>query len=110
LPKISHANLREHFWNADVVVDQFSRYGVFGVTTLEAIACGRPTLTHASSQYDEFKDFPLKDCNNVENVVENIEKASKELWEKEYAYLNKYHSPQKIGKKLADLYSQLSKK
>ncbi len=105
LPKVSHQGLREYYWKADVVLDQFT-YGVLGMAALEAISCGRPVITYASSEYKELADFPLKDANTTEKIAEAL-KTSEEIREKEYNYLMKYHSPEKVAKNVARIYAEL---
>jgi glycosyltransferase involved in cell wall biosynthesis len=93
LPKVSHERLGEYYWDADVVIDRF-KLGSLGMVSLEAIACGRPVLTYVSSEYSEYKDFPLKDVNTEEKIVNAMTDAAGDLWEKEHAYLETNH---KIG-------------
>lgn len=103
LPKIEHDRIREYYWSADIVVDQF-KSGVFGMVSLEAIACGRPTITYISSEYSEYEDFPLKNVNTEERVISAIGIADAKLWQKEYAYLEKNHKPEIVVRKLMRIY------
>lgn len=106
LPQVSHQNLNEYYWNADVVFDQF-KAGTYGLTSLEAIASGRPTITYASSKYEEYEDFPLKDINTTDRIVEAISGSYKELWKKQYDYLIKHHRPEKVTERLSSIYRDL---
>ncbi|MBX5327002.1 MAG: glycosyltransferase [Candidatus Bathyarchaeia archaeon] len=108
LPKVPHQNLNVYFWNADLVLDQF-KAGTFGMTSLEAIACGVPTITNVSSKHEAYKDFPIKDVNTVETLTEAIENLSPQLWEAEYAYLKQNHDPQKIANRVLQVYKDLVK-
>jgi len=90
LPKFPHNRLNEYYWNADVVIDQF-KLGSLGMVSLEAIACGRPVITYVSSEYSEYRNFPLKDVDTSEEIVSAITDASFELWQKEYNYLERNH-------------------
>jgi len=45
LPETPHENIRNYYWNADVVMDRFM-LGSLGMVSLEAIACGRPVLNY----------------------------------------------------------------
>jgi len=108
LPKIRHEDLREYYWKADIVFDQF-RLGVIGMIALEAIACGRPAITFISSQHPEYEDFPLKDVDTVDKVVAALGSASPKLWEGEYKYLIENHEPRKVGKRLGDIYTSLNR-
>lgn len=106
LPKTSHENIREYYWNADVVIDRF-KLGSLGMISLEAIACGRPVITYVSSEYPEYEDFPLKEVKKEEDVVEAIRNATVPLWEKEYAYLQKNHDAKAITNKILSIYKNL---
>lgn len=103
LQKAPHKNLREYYWNADVVVDRF-KLGSLGMVSLEAIACGRPVITYVSSEYSEYKGFPLKDVNTEEEIAEAICNASTKLWEREYLYLKDKHDPYKIANYVEEVY------
>jgi glycosyltransferase involved in cell wall biosynthesis len=106
LPKVPHEKLNEYYWNADLVIDRF-KLGSLGMVSLEAMACGRPVVTYVSSEYPEYKDFPLKDVNNEKMIVSAINNATAELWEKEYAYLEKIHKTSDVVKRLLQLYEVL---
>jgi glycosyltransferase involved in cell wall biosynthesis len=106
LPRTSHEGMREYYWSVNLVIDQFT-YGVLGMITLEAIASGRPVLTFASSVYDAYKDFPLEDVNTIERIAEAMKNCSQELWKEEYNYLTIHHVPEKIAKRVNDIYVQL---
>ena len=109
LPRIAHEDIREYYWNADLVLDQF-RCGVMGNVFLEAIACGRPAIGYVSSTYPEYKGLPLKDVDSSEKLVRTIEsiKDLSELWKTQYAYLKAYHDPGAIVKKTLKLYELCS--
>lgn len=107
LPKVSHQNLNTYYWDADLVIDQFIG-GVFGLTALEAIACGRPAITSISSKHETYQNFPLKDVNTVERIIETIENLSPKLWEEEYAYLKQNHDPDKIANHLVKIYQEVT--
>jgi glycosyltransferase involved in cell wall biosynthesis len=106
LSKVLHERLNEYYWSAHVVIDQF-RLGSLGMISLEAIACGRPVVTYISSEYPEYRNFPLKDVDTEEKVVSAILNADIKLWRKEYAYLEKNHKPEVIVKKLLNIYSDV---
>jgi glycosyltransferase involved in cell wall biosynthesis len=89
-----------------VVIDRF-KLGSLGMVSLEAIACGRPVITYASSEYPEYLNFPLKDVNTCEEIVNAVADASFELWQKEYNYLEKNHKPEAIVKRLVHVYNEV---
>jgi glycosyltransferase involved in cell wall biosynthesis len=109
LPKVHHQNLNEYYWAADLVIDQF-KAGTFGLTTLEAIACGRPAITYASSRYEAYKGFPLKDVNTTEQIVEALKAPLPKLWKSEHNYLKQNHDPEKIVKGLLQIYENITRK
>jgi glycosyltransferase involved in cell wall biosynthesis len=106
LPKVSHERLNEYYWNADIVIDRL-KLGSLGMVSLEAIACGRPVITYVSSEFHEYKDFPLKDVNSEDKVAEAIQKADNDLWRKQYNYLMMNHETNAILEKLLGLYESL---
>jgi len=106
LKKVPHEKTREYYWNSDVVIDRF-KLGSLGMVSLEAIACGRSVITFVSSEYLEYKDFPLKDVDTEEKVVSAILNAGLKLWQKECAYMEKNHKPAVIVEKLLNIYSHV---
>jgi len=106
LPATSHEKMRDYFWNTDIVIDRF-KLGSLGMISLEAISCGRPVLSFISSDYDAYKDFPIKDIDSVEKLVKTIENLSTKLWEAEYAYLKKHHDSKLIAKRITKIYENI---
>ena len=105
LPKVPHERLNEYYWSVDVVIDRF-KLGSLGMVSLEAIACGRSVVTYVSSEYSNYKDFPLKDVSEEEEIASAINGATPKLWEKEYAYLMKNHSHDVIITELIKIYKK----
>ena len=105
LPKVPHERLNEYYWSADVVIDRF-KLGSLGVVSLEAIACCRPVVVYVSSEYPNYKDFPLKDLYEEDRIASAINGATPKLWEKEYAYLMKNHSNNVIIPELIKIYKE----
>jgi len=106
LPKVPHDQVNKYYWSADVVIDQF-KVGSLGLVSLEAIACGRPVITHVSSTYSQYKDFPLKDVDTVDKVIEAVQSASPKLWTAEYDYLSKNHKPEKVVNKVMGIWRRV---
>lgn len=106
LSKVPHKDLNTYYWNADLVVDQFV-FGVFGLTSLEAIACGRPVVISVSSKYEVYKNFPLKDVDTLERIIQTIENLSPTLWKAEYDYLMQNHDPKKIAHRVNEIYQEV---
>ncbi|MEM1725539.1 MAG: glycosyltransferase, partial [Candidatus Bathyarchaeia archaeon] len=106
LPKVPHQKMREYYWDNDIIIDQF-KVGSLGMVSLEAIACGRPAITYVSTKYPEYKDFPLKDVNTEEKIIDSIIGLNTKIWQEENAYLKKHHKPENIVKKLLKIYDSL---
>jgi len=107
LPKVSHEEVRNYYWNSDVVIASIGA-GVLGMVALEAIACGRPVITYVSSQYPEYKDFPLKDVNTKEEIAEAIDNVNTKLWQKEFAYMEKNHRAEEVAKRISHIYNDIA--
>jgi glycosyltransferase involved in cell wall biosynthesis len=106
LPKVSHEKLNEYYWNADVVIDRFT-LGSLGVVSLEAIACGRPVVSYVSSEFQEYRNFPLKDVHTEDKVANAIKGADELLWKKEYSYLKTEHSVGIVLERLIKIYDSM---
>jgi len=105
LPKVSHEKLNEYYWNSDIVIDRFA-LGSLGLVSLEAIACGRPAIAWVSSEYPEYKDFPLKDLHEEENIARVIKDVPTTLWKKEYSYLENNHLPSIVIPIVLNIYKE----
>jgi glycosyltransferase involved in cell wall biosynthesis len=108
LPKAAHQKLNQYYWSADVVIDRF-KLGSLGVISLEAIACGRPVVTYVASEFEEYEEFPLKDVHTEEAVASAVERATSDLWEKQYSYLVKNHKPEVCAEKVLEIYNSLKR-
>lgn len=106
LEKTSRTSVSEYYWNADVVVDQFTS-GCAGMVSLEAIACGRPAVTYVSSEYPEYGDFSVKDIRTEDDIAEAVMSANEDVWKKQHEYLVKNHEVNVAVKRLLDIYRSL---
>jgi glycosyltransferase involved in cell wall biosynthesis len=106
LPKVAHERMSKYYWDADVVIDRF-KLGSLGMVSLEAITCGRPIVAYVSSKYLQYTDFPLKDVDTIDKIVDAITSISPELWESEYNYLIKHHVPEEVAKCMSNIYVRL---
>ena len=68
---------------------------------------GRPVVAYVSSEYRQYNDFPLKDVNTVDQIVNTIKSMSLKLWKAEYNYLSKYHAPEGVVKRMSNIYVRL---
>jgi glycosyltransferase involved in cell wall biosynthesis len=97
LEKISHENMSKYSWNLHAVIESFN-LSSFSMVSLNTIACDRLIITFVSSDYQEFKDFHLRDINTKENIANAILNADTKLWSKQYVYLEKNPQPEVVVK------------
>jgi len=109
LPTHPREKMQEYYWNSDIVFDQF-KFGCAGMISLEAIACGRPAITYVTSEYQEYKSFPLKDLVSEKQIAEATLEADDALWKKEYEYVMENHKPEPVLKKLLAVYDSVIKR
>jgi glycosyltransferase involved in cell wall biosynthesis len=105
LQRKPHSELNEYYWNADVVIDRFT-LGSVGLVSLEAVACGRPALVYVSSEYSEYKDFPLKNLKDETEIANLIQDMPSNLWEGEHSYVEKTHMPEVVVPALLRIYKE----
>jgi glycosyltransferase involved in cell wall biosynthesis len=108
LPVVPHEKLNEYFWSADLVMDQFQA-GVFGLISLEAIACGRPVVTYISSKYPEHENLLLKDIDSSEKIIEAIKNMNNltRILENQYSYFKENHNAKTVAAKMLRIYEEL---
>jgi|GEM_PF-4912880 len=68
LPRLSQEQMRERFRSADMAIGQL-QLGAIGVTELEAMSCGLPTIAHF--EYDKAYEVsvPIVKASNAEEVM-----------------------------------------
>jgi len=111
LPPVPRNLLPNYYWNADTVIAAIGVGGTLGMVALEAIACGRPVVTRVSSQFPEYRDFPLLDISTPEEIAEAIlSSRSEDLWKKEYHYFRLHHDPKKVTEKFMKIYHDLNRR
>jgi glycosyltransferase involved in cell wall biosynthesis len=108
LPKVPHEHINEYYWNNDMIVDQFL-CECPGMTSLEAIACGRPAITNISSDLPELAEFPLKGVNSEDKIVAAVRAAfaNDRILIEEQNYVAKYHKPEAVVAKLMKIYDSV---
>jgi len=105
---VLHSNMPEYYWSADVVIASIGIGGTLGMVALEAIACGRPVIARVSSEFSEYKAFPLLDISAPEDIADAILSLRDEnVWKKEYEYFKSNHNPDKITKRFMKIYNDL---
>jgi len=108
LPPVPHADMPEYYWSADTVIASIGIGGTLGMAALEAIACGRPVITRVSSDFSEYKVFPLLDISTPEEIADAILSSRDEnLWKKEHEYFRSYHNSKKVTKRFMKIYHDL---
>lgn len=110
LPPIAHSKINRYYWKYDAIIASIGIGGTLGMVALEAIACGRPVIAHVSSEFPEYKNFPLLDVSTKDQLIKAIltlKAHSHELWEKEHSYYCKFHDSKKIVERLIKIYTDL---
>lgn len=99
---------------ADIVIDQL-KVGWYGGFAVEVMRMGKPVIAYISDISLSFigrelkNDLPIINANisNIYNVLQDIIKEKEKLQyisQKSYEYVNKYHDPIIIAKKLYNEY------
>ncbi len=103
-----HDEMPRYYWDADVVIASIGVGGTLGMVALEAIACGRPVVARVSSEFSEYKSFPLLDVSTPEDIASAVISArDARLWEEEYQYVQSFHDPNRVSKRLMKIYTHL---
>lgn len=105
LPPVAHFNMPKYYWNVDAVVASIGIGGTLGMVALEAIACGRPVITRVSSDFSEYKDFPLLDVSTSEDIVDAVLSLDEDTWKREYAYFKSNHNPERVTRRFLQIYN-----
>lgn len=111
---VTHAQLKEEYIKADVVVDQLNRW--YGTVSVEAMALGRPVVcglqTHLCNYDERYKNLPIinADIYNIYNVLKDILEGKYDLEaigkaSREYAM--EVHDVKSVTKQLIELYETL---
>ncbi len=107
LQPVHRSKIRELYWNHDVIMDQFI-VGCPGMVSLEAISCGTPSITHVSSDIEEYEKLPIKGVNSEEKIIEVLKSHDlKEIWKKQYEYVKENHNLPDLMKQVDRLYKEL---
>lgn len=111
LPLQRHAQMREKYLDADVVCTDFN-LGVAVMTTLEAMACGRPVIQFIEETfYQKFTIPPVHNAKTPEEIAEGLEyfmdvNKRKKWVEKQSEYIHEVHDPKKIVKRIMEIYEE----
>jgi glycosyltransferase involved in cell wall biosynthesis len=120
LPFLDKADLIAQFKSVDVVIEQIAPWiGSFGLTTIEAMACGRPLIHCADEKlvkqcYGEMP--PLMNASSVHDVAKALEqlysseRLRKQVGEGCLKWAQKHHDTAKITDDLIGHYENVLKK
>ncbi len=104
----------EYYQNSDCVVDHVG-WGMVSQTTLEGLACGKPTLANMSSSVERlFPDIPAFNVGSEEDCYNKLKKLieDKEFYQKTASYSREWidsnWSIQALGGKILDFIATLS--
>lgn len=112
-PNLTQEQVRDEISKCDVYVDEL-RVGSYGVTAIEALASGKPTMTFIRedivSQFPS--ELPLINTNpdtiydNLKYLILNPEKRV-EIGKKSRAYVEKYHYVDVVVEDMIKLYREV---
>jgi len=99
---------------ADIIIDQL-KVGWYGGFAVEAMRMGKPIIAYISDTSLSFIDDGLKNdlpiinanINNIDTILKDLvvnKEKLRYISEKSYEYVNQYHDPLKIAKKLYNEY------
>lgn len=115
-PNLTQKQVRRIIGTCDIYVDQL-RCGSHGVTAVEAMASGKPTITFIRDDLIEKypEDLPIVNANpdTIYNKLKMLIKDSElrhEIGIKSRKYIEKYHSLEVIGPKLLEIYREIGLK
>jgi len=111
--------MRDFYNAADVVLDQFSRIGVFGTVVPEALACGKPVVLNFQRDRHVWCYGEPPPCINAESeldvearVGELLEDAShrRRVGECGLAWFLAHHSTTVVGQRHIDVYQRIAER
>lgn len=116
LKNISQIEVYKEISQTDIYIDEL-RCGAHGVTAVEAMASGKPTITFIRDDLIEKypKDLPIVNANpdtiydKLKILIKDAE-LRHEIGIKSRKYVEKYHSLEVIGPKLLEIYREIGLK
>lgn len=114
---ISHAELKRHYYECDLFIDQV--LGGYGTAAIEAMAIGRPTISYLRDVHFNESSFPeglpiiRAHKDNVYEVLRETLKqkeAFPRIGEESRMFVEKYHDVEVIAARLQKIYTNLHAK
>ncbi|MFH1656261.1 MAG: glycosyltransferase [Candidatus Nealsonbacteria bacterium] len=114
LPKMK---LAQYYNASDLVIDQF-RYGHFGTTSPEAMACGKPVINQFDWEINKWawqEKPPIVPAESSFEIFKAMEQLSKdknlrqELGKKGRNWMEKHHNWELVAQKQIDIYQEILK-
>src|SRR5690606_18611086 len=109
---VTHAELKEEYKSADIVIDQLNPW--YGTVSVEAMALGRPVICGyhkhlISYDYDTYKDLPIinADVHNIYYVLKDVLDKKYNLMEigiESRKFVEKSHDLNNVTNKLIKIY------
>jgi len=115
-PNLTQKQMKKVISTCDIYIDEL-RCGSYGVTAVEAMASGKPTITFIRDDLIEKypKDLPIVNANpdtiydKLKMLIKDAELRHK-IGMKSRKYVEKYHSLEVIGPKLLEIYKEIGLK
>ncbi|WP_374187740.1 glycosyltransferase family 4 protein (plasmid) [Priestia aryabhattai] len=111
--KIPYEKMQKIYKHADIIVDQL-REGVFGVTSLEGMAQGKPVICHIREDLVQTfpSDLPIFNANpdTIYSALEKLITSPElrfELGVKGRKYIEKHHDSRVIAQQIGEVYKKI---
>ncbi len=110
--KVPHKDINQFISQFDIIIGQL-KAGAIGVSELEVMMQGIPLVSNF--KYNEFypEECPLISCDNSVDVVKSVQRLiedvelRKEVAEKQFEWVNKYHKDTSVALKLRGIYETI---